>query len=185
MDNIIKLSDEFDFSQINLEHPTGLQGGTYFTRIKRGFDPLYIQPNRCKLKAGLVKTQKKAYIDLMFSFNDEHTINWFEELEKSCIDNIYKKRDLWFHNELEHDDIENKFTAPIRTYKSGKYYLIRCYLPNITINEGLLKCYDENLNPLPIDLQNSCNDGFSKSIVSCHEHEIVFSYNSKPQIVKN
>ena len=110
MDNIIKLSEEFDFSQINLEHPTGLQGGTYFTRIKKGFDPLYIQPNRCKLRAGLVKTQKKAYIDLMFTFQDEHTINWFEQLEKSCINNIYEKRNLWFHNELDYDDIENKLS---------------------------------------------------------------------------
>ena len=48
--------------------------------------------------------------------------------------------------------------SPIRLYKSGKYYLVRCYLANLSIANGLFKCYDESSNPISIDvLENNQN----------------------------
>ena len=34
MDNIIEPNESFDFTQLSLAHPTGIQGGAYFTKIE-------------------------------------------------------------------------------------------------------------------------------------------------------
>ena len=42
MDNIIEPNDTFDFSKLSLAHPSGIQGGAYFTNIEYNKKPLYI-----------------------------------------------------------------------------------------------------------------------------------------------
>ena len=113
--------------------------------------PVYIQTNPCSTKSGIVKTAKKSYCDLMFNSHDDKTIQWFEDLERRCIDAIFQKKDLWFHNEMELDDIETAFSSPIRLYKSGKNYLIRCNIANTSLSSGTFKCYDEHTNPVSLD----------------------------------
>ena len=151
MNKIHTLEDDFDFEEIELEHPNSLQGGSYFTRINIHSSPVYIQTNPCSTKSGIVKTAKKSYCDLMFNSHDNKAIQWFEELERRCIDAIYQKKDLWFHNDMELDDIETAFTSPIRLYKSGKNYLIRCNIANTSLSSGTFKCYDEHTNPVSLD----------------------------------
>ena len=34
MENIIEPSENFDFSKLTLAHPSGVQGGAYFTKIQ-------------------------------------------------------------------------------------------------------------------------------------------------------
>ena len=34
MDNIIEPNETFDFSKLSLAHPSGIQGGAYFTKIE-------------------------------------------------------------------------------------------------------------------------------------------------------
>ena len=45
MDNIITPNSNFDFSQISLENPAPLQGGSFFTKLNFGNKslPLYLQ----------------------------------------------------------------------------------------------------------------------------------------------
>ena len=65
--NIYFTNNEFDFSHISITQPTSVQGGAYFTKIRYNGEPLYIQPSKCSTKQGLSETNKKAYIDLMFT----------------------------------------------------------------------------------------------------------------------
>jgi hypothetical protein len=153
--NIIEPNELFDFSQLSLAHPTCIQGGAYFTKIEYQQKPLYIQTTKSQTKQGFVKNGKKYYCDLMFNKNDEIIIHWFEKLEETCQKLIYERRDTWFQNSLDENDIETAFNSTIRVYKSGKYYLIRTHIKNNQNNTASIKIYDEKESPLMMDDINS------------------------------
>jgi hypothetical protein len=155
MDNIIEPNETFDFSTLSLAHPSGIQGGAYFTKIEYNKKPLYIQTSKSQTKQGFVKTGKKYYCDLMFDKNSETLINWFENLEEKCQKLIFDKRDSWFQNSLEESDIETAFNSIIRIYKSGKYYLVRTNVKNNHNNLPAIKIYSEQEIPLTMDDINS------------------------------
>jgi hypothetical protein len=159
MDNIIEPNDTFDFSKLSLAHPTGIQGGAYFTSIEYNKKPLYIQTCKSLTKQGFVKTGKKYYCDLMFDKNSESLINWFENLEERCQKLIFEKRDTWFQNALEETDIETAFNSTIRVYKSGKCYLVRTNIKNNnSSNLPAIKIYDEKEVPLTMsDITSETN----------------------------
>ena len=151
MDNIIEPNETFDFSKLSLAHPTGIQGGAYFTKIHLNNKPLYIQTTKSLTRQGFVKNGKKYYCDLMFDKNAETLINWFENLEERCQKLIFEKSGSWFQNALVMNDIESAFSSIIRIYKSGKYYLVRTNVKNNASNEPSIKIYDENETALGID----------------------------------
>ena len=144
MENIIEPNENFDFSKVTLAHPSGVQGGAYFTKIQYNNKPLYIQTTKSLTKQGFVKTGKKYYCDLMFDNNSSVLINWFENLEERCQKLIYEKGVSWFQNALEMNDIESAFNSIIRVYKSGKYYLVRTNVKNNHNNEPHIKIFNEN-----------------------------------------
>jgi len=151
MDNIIEPNETFDFSKLSLAHPTGIQGGAYFTKIEYNKKPLYIQTSKSQTRQGFVKTGKKYYCDLMFDKNSETLIHWFENLENRCQKLIFERRDTWFQNNLEESDIETAFNSTIRIYKSGKYYLVRTNIKNNHNNLPSIKIYNEQEIPLTMD----------------------------------
>jgi len=152
MENIIEPNESFDFSKITLAHPSGIQGGAYFTKIEYMGKPLYIQTTKSLTRQGIVKTGKKYYCDLMFDNNSEVLINWFENLEETCQKLIYSKSESWFQNALEITDVENAFNSLLRVYKSGKYYLVRTNVKNSQLtNEPAVKIYNENEVSLTIN----------------------------------
>ena len=152
MDNIFLPNDQFDFSQLSLAHPTGIQGGAYFTRIQMQNKPLYIETPKSLTRQGFIKNGKKIYCDLMFDNNDEQLIHWLESLETKCQELIYKKADTWFENKLELSDIESAFASPMRIYKSGKYYLVRVNVKvNYSTNIPQVKIYNENETPVTLE----------------------------------
>ena len=158
MENIIEPNELFDFSKLTLAHPSGIQGGAYFTKIEHNNKPLYIQTTKSLTRQGFVKTGKKYYCDLMFDKNSEVLINWFENLEEKCQKLIYDKKDSWFQNSLEENDIESAFNSIIRVYKSGKYYLVRTNVKNTRTDEPAVKIYNESEFPLAItDVTNETN----------------------------
>ena len=65
MNNIYQVNKEFDFSQLTLANPNGLQGGAYFTKLKMNNGPLYVQLPRSFTKQGIIKTEKK-YMQIYF-----------------------------------------------------------------------------------------------------------------------
>ena len=156
MENIVQPNHSFDFSSLSLAHPTGIQGGAYFTKIYNNAKPLYIQTPKSLTKQGFVKNGKKIYADLMFDNNDEQFIHWLESLETKCQDLIFEKKDSWFENQLDKSDIETAFTSPMRIYKSGKFYLVRVNVKvTSSTNVPNVKIYNENETPLTIDDVNN------------------------------
>ena len=151
MDNIIEPNETFDFTKLSLAHPTGIQGGAYFTKIEYNKKPLYIQTCKSQTRQGFVKTGKKYYCDLMFDKNSESLINWFENLEERCQKLIFERRDTWFQNSLEENDIESAFNSTIRVYKSGKYYLVRTNIKNNHNNTPSIKIYNEKEIPMTME----------------------------------
>jgi hypothetical protein len=144
MENIVEPNETFDFNQLTLAHPSGIQGGAYFTKIEYNKKPLYIQTTKGQTRQGFVKTGKKYYCDLMFDKNSETLLNWFENLEERCQSLLYEKRYEWFQSALEKNDIESAFNSSIRIYKSGKFYLIRTNIKNTRTEEPAVKIYNEN-----------------------------------------
>jgi hypothetical protein len=144
MENIVEPNETFDFNQLTLAHPSGIQGGAYFTKIEYNKKPLYIQTTKGQTRQGFVKTGKKYYSDLMFDKNSETLLNWFENLEERCQNLLYEKRYDWFQNNLEKNDIETAFNSAIRIYKSGKFYLIRTNIKSTRTDEPAVKIYNEN-----------------------------------------
>jgi hypothetical protein len=144
-------NNDFDFNNLTLSQPIAVQGGAYFTKIKFKSDPLYIQTPKCLTKQGINETSKKAYLDLMYSTDNEDVIEWFENLESTLINLIFQKKHLWFQDDIEHGDIESFFNQITRAYKGGKYHLIRTSIAkNKSNNQYTCKVYDENENILPI-----------------------------------
>ena len=167
MDQHIYITDTcFDFTKLSISQPSAIQGGSYITKIKCDNNPLYIQTPKCLTKQGLNETSKKAYIDLMYSNDNDTVMEWFENLESTLVKLIYEKRELWFQNEMELEEIENFFNPITRAYKGGKFHLVRINIPrNKTLNsQYLCNVYDENENILPI---SDLND--THSIIPCLE----------------
>jgi hypothetical protein len=159
--NICTVYDTFDFSKFILTHPESLQGGSFFTKLNINNDILYVQTPKCISKQGIVSSSgKKSYIDLMFSVDDSKFIEFMENLEKSCVEKIHEKKNSWFTNDIDQNDIENAFTATLRPYKAGKYYLLRA---NIAPSKNLVKMptcfvFDESENKLTLDDIKAEND---------------------------
>ncbi len=155
---MIQSTTNFDFSKLTLNQPYSIQGGSYFTKLLSDGEQIYIQSPRCMTKQGIIKSGQKIYTDLLFTQNDTKFVEWLEELETTLHGLIYEKRKLWFHNDLDMTDIETAFTSPIKVFKSGKNYLIRCNLGKI---EGLnfespVRIFNENEVDLKItDITNT------------------------------
>jgi hypothetical protein len=151
-------NDTFHFDHLQLTHPQHITGGAYLTRFsyRDSKQPLYIQTTKTQSKQGIVISGKKAYIDLLLSSNDADTefTEWIGSLEKRATDLLYEKRHLWFTQELDHTDIENSFTSPIRAYKTGNFLLRVNLEPNRNfthIQPFSCKIFDENKKVAPIE----------------------------------
>ena len=143
MEEIYEPNNDFDFKKLSLAPPTILSGGNYFIKFHVNGNPLYIQPPKCTTKQGIIKAGKKMFCDLMMTNEHELFIQWMENLENYSQDMIYNNREKWFETSLEKHDIENSFSSPVKTYKSGKYYITRTNVPT-RLGKCVLKIYDEN-----------------------------------------
>jgi hypothetical protein len=150
MNGIHDPNDKFEFDKLILTSPMVVSGGNHFIKYSMNEMPLYIQPPKCKVKQGIVKTGKRAYCDLMFTNENENFIRWLENLENYSQKQIYNNREKWFETTLDEHDIDNSFTSPLKTYKSGKYYIVRTNIPT-ALGKTNFKVYDESENIIDID----------------------------------
>ena len=148
MENVFEINNKFNFSEILLDNPTSLTGGSYFTKIlvNNGSKKMYLQLPKVTTKQGIIKNKDKTYCDLMFTSANKELIHWFEQLEKTCQELIFNKKDLWFHNEISKEDIEEMMNPIIRPYKSGKYFLVRVYIKN-----NKCTAFDEDRKVIELD----------------------------------
>ena len=150
MEKIHDICEEFDFSKLKISNPISKPGGYYLLKLSiDNGNSLYIQPHKCSTKNGIIKG-KKIYTDLMFNSDNPELMTWLENLETYCQNFIYENRETFFEGGLELDDIESYFISPLKLYKSGKYYLLRAFMPTI-MGKPALKIYDESENEVSID----------------------------------
>lgn len=154
MDKVFEPNSSFDFSKLSLGHPQTTKGGSYFTKILFDNQSLYVQFPKCKTKQGIIQNEKNIYADLLYetTYNNDLT-EWLENLESECQKLLYQKNNLWFSGDIELSDIESAFTNVAKMYKSGKQFLIRCYIPKPQIIKYNIPCfvYDENENKLSLN----------------------------------
>ncbi len=139
--------DKFPFDDLKLSNPIAQSGGTYLIRFSHNDQPIYIQPPKCVSKQGIVQSNRKFFIDLMFSNENVSFMDFLERLEESSHQYIFKNKDSWFDGDIEYSDIENFFQSPSKMYKSGKYYLVRTAIPSVLGNPQLT-IYDEKENTI-------------------------------------
>ena len=138
----------YDFNSLTLSTPISLPGGAFFTKISSSSNDVYIQTPLCSSKQGFVKSGRKIHIDLVYDKNNEHFCQFVENLENTLTKLIYEKRDEWFQEEVEFDDIENAFTNTLKSYKSGSLFLLRTMLdsPRMLTASTNLTIYDQQEN---------------------------------------
>ena len=82
MENIFEPNDFFNFSDISLAHPTGIQGGAYFTKILMNNNPLYIETPKCLTKQGFIKNGKKEDEGSISISMDENYYDYIRKHQK-------------------------------------------------------------------------------------------------------
>lgn len=154
--NIVKPSDNFEFDKMVLGAPSSLTSQTFFSKLTNDNQEFFLLTPPCKLKNGFISSSKTTYCDLMFK-NSDSIVSFMENFENVIQKMIYARRDKWFHDTIEMDDIENIFTSPLKSYKSGKYFTLRVFTNSPrNIVENNIKVYDQYDND--IGLSNIQND---------------------------
>ena len=154
-----RINSDFNFENMSLANPQPVQGGSFFTKLSIKEKPFYVQLPKCNTKQGVITTKRGKYCDLLYSKLDEEIlINWILSLENKCQDLIFEKSNLWFHQEIQKDDIETMLSPVFRLYKSGQKLLIRTSI-DVSKETNLAKCvaYDENEVKIDLELINNEN----------------------------
>lgn len=151
-DSVQLPNEQFDFNSLSLANPQGLQGGAYFSKLKLNGEPFLVQTPKCSTKNGIHKTEKKIYCDLLFTNDNEDFVNWTNQLESTIKNLIFEKRNLWFHNDMDHDSIDYHWQNLLRTYKGNKL-LLRCFIPKTKsrIGNKTVQIYNEEEENLTFD----------------------------------
>ena len=154
--------EKFPFDDLKLSNPIAQSGGTYLIRFSHNNQPIYIHPPKCFSKQGVIQSNRKFFIDLMFSNENVSFMEFLEKLEESSQQYIFKNKENWFDGDIEYSDIENFFQSPSKMYKSGKYYLVRTIIPSV-LGKPQLTVYDEQENS--VELTSLTNEDSIMSIL--------------------
>ena len=153
---IFEISQNFDnstFDEFNLENPIILNQNNYFSKLTHSDNrkTIYLQLPKCLTKNGIVKSNTKSYVELIFNSSEKNIIEFFENLENFLINKIYDNKDLWFYesNNMSLEDIQDLLTPIMRSYKSGKNFLVKA-----NIKSGKINIYDENEEKINLDDYN-------------------------------
>ena len=153
---IFEIDKEFTpktFDEFNLDNPIILNQNNYFSKLTHGDrkKTVYLQLPKCISKNGVIKSNNKSYIELVFKSSEKNVIKFFENLENFLTNKIYENKDLWFYesNNMSYEDIQDLLTPIMRSYKSGKNFIIKANIKNDKFN-----LYDENEKKLDQDDYN-------------------------------
>jgi hypothetical protein len=153
---IYELTDDFDFNLVRLENPSLISGNNYYSKINNSTkNNLYIQLPKCNTKQGIVNTNNKCFCDLEFMSNNKEVIEFFENLESHCVKEICANKELWFYDStsISDDDIQEYVVPIMRSYKSGKKFLIKT-----SIKQDKIIIYDENEKKITLEEYDKVND---------------------------
>ena len=153
---IYELTDDFDFTVVKLENPSLISGNNYYSKINNTMKTnLYIQLPKCNTKQGIVNTNNKCLCDLEFFSNNKQVIEFFENLESHCVQEICSNKELWFYDStnISDDDIQEYMVPIMRSYKSGKKFLIKT-----SIKQDKIIIYDENEKKITLEEYDKVNE---------------------------
>jgi hypothetical protein len=153
---IYELTSDFDFNLVRLENPSLISGNNYYSKINNPTkNNLYIQLPKCNTKQGIVNTNNKCFCDLEFMSNNKEVIEFFENLESHCVKEICANKELWFYDSksISDDDIQEYVVPIMRSYKSGKKFLIKT-----SIKQDKIIIYDENEKKITLEEYDKVND---------------------------
>jgi hypothetical protein len=160
MEGIYEPNAKFPFDKMTISQPTMVSGGNYFLKFLVDKAPMYLLMPKSGTKEGIIEHGKKAYCDLVFNNDNEELLTWMEDLEKFACQYIYDNREKWFETDMEKEDIENYFASPLKTYRSGKYYLARVQIPQ-RLGKLHLKLYDESRQSVEVSSVTKDSDVIS------------------------
>jgi hypothetical protein len=140
---------QFPFPKVDLGKPFN-KNGVHFIKMYVNESPIFIQPPKCMLKQGILKTGKKLFCDLVFPVEEESVLGWLDKIEEIAKTKIFENRTNWFETELDEHDIESSMVSPYKMYKSGKYFIIRTDIPT-NLGKCDLKIYDDNEMEIPYE----------------------------------
>ena len=150
MERIFEPDAKFEFDRMTFSAPVAMPGGHHFIKVGVAGAPIYIQPPRCSTKQGIAKSGKKLFCDLVFSAEHDAFVRWVEDLETHAQTHIFANRAKWFESDLEMHDIENSMASPLKTYKAGRFYLLRAAIPT-RLGACSLKIFDEQEGAVALD----------------------------------
>lgn len=153
---IYELTDNFDFTVVKLENPTLISGNNYYSKINNTMKTnLYIQLPKCNTKQGIINTNNKCLCDLEFFSNNKQVIEFFENLESHCVQEICSNKELWFYDptNISDDDIQEYMVPIMRSYKSGKKFLIKT-----SVKQDKIIIYDENEKKITLEEYDKVNE---------------------------
>ena len=153
---IYEVTDDFDFNLIRLENPSLISGNNYYSKINNSMkNNLYIQLPKCNTKQGIVNTNNKCFCDLEFMSNNKEVIEFFENLESHCVKEICANKELWFYDSrnISDEDIQEYVVPIMRSYKSGKKFLIKA-----SIKQDKIIIYDENEKKVILEDYDNTNE---------------------------
>ncbi len=145
MTTILYSNNDIDENHIYLDEPKRIKGGAFYSKIYYKDKPLHLQTTICTNKNGMIETNKKKYIDLLFNDN-KNSIMWIENLETILKRKIREKNNEWFSNSMEEEDIEDFFNSSFRRYKNNSY-LVRTYIKEPPYQ---ISIFDENEKEISI-----------------------------------
>ena len=65
------------------------------------------------------------YCDILYQNSDIVLLEWFERMQSTLIDLLYRDKTSLFEDDLDREDIENLFTPTLKMYKGGRFYTFR------------------------------------------------------------
>ena len=153
---IFEIDKDFNdktFHEFNLDNPIILNQNNYFSKLSHSDTKktIYLQLPKCVSKNGIIKSNNKSYIELVFNSSEKNVIEFFENLEYFLINKIYDNKNLWFYesNNMSYEDIQDLLAPIMRSYKSGKNFIIKANIKNDKFN-----LYDENEKKVNVDDYN-------------------------------
>ena len=129
--------------ELNLENPETMQGGnSYFCNLSHSNNnDIICQLPECILKNSLVINKRNGYIELLYPKKNQKLENWFNDIEVLCKNYVADKKNEWFSNDIDTDDINNMWISCYHTYKSTNNI-------GIKIDVDLNKTKSKLLNPI-------------------------------------
>ena len=153
---IFEIDKDFNdktFHEFNLDNPIILNQNNYFSKLSHSDTKktIYLQLPKCVSKNGIIKSNNKSYIELVFNSSEKNVIEFFENLKYFLIKKIYDNKNLLFYESINmsYEDIQDLLAPIMRSYKSGKNFIIKANIKNDKFN-----LYDENEKKVNVDDYN-------------------------------